>query len=229
MKRRDFIKFLGGTAAPFVSPFGTRAQQAPNKIPVVGVLWHAGSAEEEGAYFEAVVQGFRALGYIDGRNVILEHRFPNEIPEHFRSMARELVALNVDILIGVGSATALYLREATTAIPIIFIYIPDPVGVKLVASLARPGGNVTGLTNFAADLIGKRLHLLKEMIPGLSRVALLVNPNAQVARLYTDVTRAAAARLQLTDQVFEARSRNELEPTFDAMVKAEMQAVTISA
>jgi putative ABC transport system substrate-binding protein len=226
MDRRDFITVLGGAAAAW--PFAAHGQQA-KRIPRIGVLWHAGSAEEEGAYFKSLAQGLTDLGYIDGRNLILEHRFPNEMPERFRSMARELVSLNVDVLIGVGSGTAQYLRDATATIPVIFVFAPDPVGVKLVASLGRPGGNVTGLTNFAADLIGKRLQFLKETVSGLSRIALLVNPNSQVARLYADVTQAAAAKLQLTSHIFEARSRDELEPAFDAMVKAEIQAVTISS
>ena len=106
----------------------------------------------------------------------------------------------------------------------IFIFVPDPVGTKLVVSLAHPRGNITGLTNFAADLIGKRLQFLKEMVPGLSQIALLVNPNTQVAHLYKDVTEAAAAKLQLISHTFEARSRDEFEPAFDAMVRAGMQA-----
>jgi putative ABC transport system substrate-binding protein len=226
MRRRKFITLLGGAAAAW--PFAARGQQK-EKIPRVGVLWHAASAEEEGPYFRGLIEGLRNLGYIDGRNIILEHRFPNETPDRFRSMAAELVSLKVDVLVGVGSQTAPYVKNATTTIPIIFVFSPDPVGTKLVASLARPGGNATGLTNFAADLIGKRLQFLKLAIPDLSRVALLVNPNTQVARLYIDVTQAAAAKLDLINHTFEARTRDELEQAFDRMAQSGMQAVTINS
>ena len=121
------------------------------------------------------------------------------------------------------------MKDATETIPIVFIFVPDPVGAKFVISLARPGGNATGLTHFAADLIGKRLQFLKETIPGLSQVALLVNPDTQVARLYSDVTDTVATRLDLTNHTFSARSRDELEPAFDKIVKAGMQAVTINS
>jgi putative ABC transport system substrate-binding protein len=183
MQRRAFITLLGAAAT---WPQAVLAQQT-GKIPRIGVLWHAGSAEEEGPYFRGLIEGLRGLGYIDGRNIILEHRFPNETPDRFRSMAAELVSLNVDVLIGVGSQTAPYVKNATTTIPIIFVFSPDPVGTKLVVSLARPDGNATGLTNFAADLIGKRLEFLKSTIQNLSRVALLVNPDTQVARLYIEL------------------------------------------
>jgi putative ABC transport system substrate-binding protein len=144
-------------------------------------------------------------------------------------MAAELVSLNVDVLVSVGSQTAFYARDATRTIPIVFIFVPDPVGSKFALSLARPGGNATGLTHFAADLIGKRLEFLRETNPGLARVALLVNPDTEVARLYTNVTDSMARRLGLSNHTFSARSRGELEPAFEGMVKAGMQAVTINS
>ena len=138
-------------------------------------------------------------------------------------MAAELVSMNVDVLVSVGSQTAFYAKDATTTIPIVFIFVPDPIGSKFVSSFARPGGNATGLTHFAADLIGKRLQFLKETIPGLSHVALLVNPDTP------DVTDRELTKLGLSNHTFSARSRDELEPAFDAMVKAGMQAVTINS
>src|SRR5512139_2211971 len=180
MKRREFITLICGATAAL--PSRARAQAA--KIPRVGVLWHAGSADEEGAYYTGLLEGFRVLGYVDGHNVILEHRFPNERPERFRSMVVELVALKVDVLVTVGTQTAPYARDATTSIPTVFIFVPDPVGSKFVDSLARPGRNMTGLSHFGIDIVLKRLQYLKELIPGLSRVALLVNPNTDVASLY---------------------------------------------
>jgi ABC-type uncharacterized transport system substrate-binding protein len=180
MRRREFVTLLGGAAT---WPLAARAQQ-PRRVSTIGVLWHAGSAEEEGSNFKALVKGFRDLGYIEGRNVVLEHRFPNEEPDRFRSMAAELVASGVDVLIGVGANAAPYAKDATTTIPVIFVLVPDPIGSNLVKSLARPEGNVTGISNSAADLVGKRLELLKEIIAGLSRVALLVNSNAQISPVY---------------------------------------------
>jgi putative ABC transport system substrate-binding protein len=225
--RREFITLLGGAAAAATWSRGAPAQRA-GRVPTVGVLWHAASAEEEGPYFAALIEGFRALGYVDARNIKFEHRFPNEMPERFRSMAAELVSLNVDVLVSVGNAAAPYAKNATATIPIVFTLVADPVESKLVASFARPGGNVTGLSTFAADLAGRRLQALKEMIPGLSRVAQLVNPNAQTSRMNIEVIRAAAAELGLAVRTFEARSLDQLEPAFDAIARAGMQAVTVS-
>jgi putative tryptophan/tyrosine transport system substrate-binding protein len=225
MRRRAFISLLGGAAA---WPLAARAQQS-NKIPRIGVLWHAGSAEEEGPNFEALVQGFNALGYVDQKNIRLEHRFPNEMPDRFKSMAADLVASRVDVLVSVGTVTAPYAKNATTTIPVVLSIAPDPVAAKLVDSLARPGGNVTGLTIFASELAGKRLQLLKEAIPGLSRAGLLVNPNAVLSRSYKEESQVAAAKLELVLQTFEARSLDEIEPAFDRMVAADIQAVSITA
>ena len=223
IRRREFIITLGGAAA---WQFAARAQQG-GRIPRIGFLWHAGSREEESMNFEAVIEGFAKLGYVEGRNIILEHRFPNEEPERFRTMAAELVALNVDVLM-VTATGAPYLRDATTKIPIVFVSVPDPVSMKLVQSLARPGGNMTGLSNFGEELAAKRLQLLKELVPGLSRVALLVNRDLLSKGFYIEGSRMAADKLGLAVQVFELTSVEDLEPTFDAMVQAGMQAVTLA-
>jgi ABC transporter substrate binding protein len=143
VSRREFITLVGGAASAW--PLPARAQDR-RRVPRVGVLWHAASAEEEGALFTALVEGFRALGYIDGQNIILEHRFPNEMPERFRSMAAELVSLNVDVLVSSGNNAASYAKNATATIPLVLMFISDPVGMKFVESLARPGGNATGIS-----------------------------------------------------------------------------------
>ena len=223
IRRREFIITLGGAAA---WQFAARAQQG-GRIPRIGFLWHAGSREEESPNIEAVIEGFAKLGYVEGRNIILEHRFPNEEPERFRTMAAELVALNVDVLM-VTATGAPYLRDATTKIPIVFVAVPDPVSMRLVQSLARPGGNMTGLSNFGEELAAKRLQLLKELVPGLSRVALLVNRDLLSKGFYIEGSRMAADKLGLAVQVFELTSVEDLEPTFDAMVQAGMQAVTLA-
>jgi putative tryptophan/tyrosine transport system substrate-binding protein len=179
MRRRKFIT-LGGLAAAW--PLAALGQPT-KKMPKVGVLWHAGSADQESPYFGSLLEGFKSLGYVDGRNIKFEHRFPNEIPERFKSMGAELVSLEIDVLVVVGNNAAPYANNLTTTIPVVFTLVGDPVGLKLVASLARPGGNVTGLANFAAELIPKRLELLKDIVPGLSRVALLANMNAKITGL----------------------------------------------
>lgn len=224
MQRRQFIKLLGGATA---WPFAAHAQQ-PNKIPKVGYLWHTASAANDEPYFTAVVEGFKKLGYVDRRTIILEHRFPNESPERFRDMAAELVSMNCDVLMG-GAVSSSYLKDATSKIPIVFTNVPDPIGLKLVDSLAHPGGNVTGLSNFGTDLIGKRLQFLKEIVPMLSRVALLVNPDQQTTRIYIQETPPVAAELGLTIQVFEARSLKELDLAFEAMTAAGIQGVITSS
>jgi putative tryptophan/tyrosine transport system substrate-binding protein len=226
MKRREFITLLGSAAAAW--PLAARAQEK-RRIPRVGVLWHAGSAEEEGAVFSGLVDAFRALGYVDGQNIIWEHRFPNETPERFTSMAAELVSLNVDVIVSSGNNAAPYAKNATATIPLVLMFISDPVGVGLVESLARPGGNATGISFFTSELIGKRLEFLKEAVPGVSRVAQLVNPLAKISPLYTDLTQKAAAQLGLRVERFEARSRDELEPAFEAMARAGMQGLVTNS
>jgi putative tryptophan/tyrosine transport system substrate-binding protein len=206
MRRGEFIGLLAGAAA--LLPQAAPGQQSSRKIPV-GVLWHAGSAEEEGAYFEALLQGFDDLGYLAERNIRFEHRFPNEIPDRFRMYAAELVSLKVDVIVAWGSATAPYARDATTTIPIVFGLFPDPVGSKLIASLAAPGGNITGLTSVSPDLI----------VPEISRVALLVNLGERNSSLYLTQTTEAAGRLGLDLQKFDVRSPDELNQAFDAIDK----------
>jgi putative tryptophan/tyrosine transport system substrate-binding protein len=225
LRRREFITLLAAATATW--PLPAHAQE--KRVPKIGVLWHAANAEEEGPLFKGLVEGFRTLGYVEGRNIRLEHRFPNEISERFKRMATELVASNVDALVGAATQAALALRNATKTIPVVFMFIPDPVAIKLVDSLARPGGNVTGLSNFSSDLIGKRLQLLREAIPRLSRVALLVNAESQISRRYIEAAQAAAPALGLAVQTFEVRLLDEFEPAFDAMSKAAMQAVSINA
>ena len=124
MRRRDLIVLLGGTAAAW--PIASRAQQ-PKKIPRIGVLWHAANAEEEDVYLRVLTKAFNDLGYVEGKNIELEHRFPAEQPERFRTLARELVESNVDVIVSVTALGALMLKQATSTIPIVFVIAPDPV------------------------------------------------------------------------------------------------------
>jgi putative tryptophan/tyrosine transport system substrate-binding protein len=224
MRRREFIGLVGGALA---STPGFAQVQPTRKVPTVAYLWHAGNAKEESPYYEALLEGFSRLGYVDGSNFRLVHRFPNENPQNFRNMAAELVTMNVEVLMGGGIAST-YLRDATKTIPIVFMFIPDPVGMKFVQSLARPNGNATGLSNFGSDIAGKRLQFLKELVPGLLRVGLLIEPNNEANQLTARVIVAAGDELGLQLQIFSARLLSEIEPTFDAMVQARMQAVVLA-
>ena len=128
MRRREFITLLGSAAATW--PLALHAQ-TPGRIPRIGVLWHAANIEEETPYYQSLVEGFRKLGYVDGQNIALEHRFPNEMPEVFAKMAAELVSLKCDVLVGAGAAGA-HLKKATKTTPIVFMFVPDPIGADLV-------------------------------------------------------------------------------------------------
>ena len=173
------------------------------------------------------MEGFRKLGYVDDR-IMLEHRFPNEIPELFTSMAAELVSLKCDVLVGVGAA-APYAKKVTTTTPIVFMYVPDPIAANLVESIRRPGGNATGLSNFSSDLSAKRLQYLKEIDPSLARIGLLINPAAKVSDRYIEESKVAGPQIGVTTEAFQVRALSELEPAFDAMVQAGMQAVVVNA
>jgi putative ABC transport system substrate-binding protein len=215
MRRREFITLLGGAAVAW--PLAARGQTRV-KIPRIGVLWHAGSAEEEAIYLGAVRQGLSDFGYVEGQNIILENRFPAENPERFVSLAAELAALNVNVLVAINRIAALAAQRATTTIPIVFVAVPDPVGSKLVASFAHPGGNITGLSNFAHDLTAKRVEFLKTTVPNVSRVALLVNPNDRdSAKIYLEEGRTAAEKLGLILLPIEIRTRDDLVPAFSKM------------
>ena len=222
MRRREFIiTILGGIGWPLCA----QAQQRV-KIPRVGVLWHAGSAQEEAIYLSAFQRGLSELGYVEGRTITLEHRFPNEEPDRFVSMAAELAALKVDVLVAVSRLSAIAAQRATTSIPIVFVVVPDPVGTKLVGSLARPGGNITGLTNIAVELSAKRLALFKDALPHLSRVALLVNANDERGmHRYIDETRAAGNALALEVQPIGIRSVGDFEKAFDEIAERRCEGV----
>jgi putative tryptophan/tyrosine transport system substrate-binding protein len=223
MRRRQFIKLIAGAAAAW--PLSARAQQSANKIPVVGVLWHAGSAEEEEVYLTVVVKAFNDLGYVEGKNIILEHSFPAENPDRFRTLARELVDLKPDAIIAVTNFGAGELKKATTTIPIVFILSYDPVGGGLVESLARPGGNVTGTSLMAIDLSGKRLELLKEAVPDLSQVALLVDFSTPFKERTIKSHQAAAQTLGISLWPVEISTPDDIEPTFDKIVQDQANGI----
>jgi putative ABC transport system substrate-binding protein len=225
--RRSVLVGLGVSSLSTALP--AFAQQAA-KGPKVGVLWHAGSAEEERVPLGGLVEGLRELGYVDGKNIILEHRFPNEQPERFVSLAAELVEIKVDVLIAVTGHAAVAAQKATTTIPVVFIAVPDPSGSKLVASLGRPGGNITGLTNLAVELVPKRMQTLKEAIPSLSRIGLLVNASVpDAARRYVEIGQTAARPLGLTLQPIEIRAPADIGPAFSMVTQSRLQGLCLTS
>ena len=173
MQRRKFIELLVGAGLAW--PLAGYAQQS-KKIPRVGVLWHTGSAAEEDIYLTVLSKALSDLGYVDRKSVILEHRFPAERPERFRQLARALVESKVDVIIAVAGIAGKEAKQASSTIPIVLVADPDPVGNGLADSLAHPGGNVTGLSLMAVDLSGKRLGMLREIVPNLSHFAIVVDP-----------------------------------------------------
>ena len=199
-------------------PLAARAQQPSSKIPVVGVLWHAGSAEEEDVYLRPLRKAFNDLGYIEGENIHLEHRFPAENPERFQTMARELVDLKPDAIIAVTTLGAIDVKKLTTTIPIVFVVVADPIGSGLVEGLAHPGGNATGLSLMAVDLSGKHLALLKEAVPNLSRIALVVDatlPNKEpVIKSYEKAVRDLGISLWPV----EISGPDDVDPVFAKIV-----------
>jgi len=223
MDRRSFLTVLTGMVAPW--PLASNAQQA-EKTARIGVLWRGANAEQEGSNYKSLVKGLTDLGQVEGRTLAIEHRFANDAPDRFKSMAAELVSSNADLLVGIGPAAASFAKAATTTIPIVFVLVADPVEAKLVDSLAQPGGNATGLSTLAAEVFTKRLAVLKEVMPALSKTGFLLNANDQNVRPYVDGTQTAATELGLTVQTFEWRSVNDLGPAFDAMKRAGVQAFT---
>ena len=224
MKRRDFLALAAGAVA--FSPAVSRAQRRTT-IPRVGVLWHAGSAEEEDVYLSVVQKAFNGLGYADGKTIVLEHRFPAEQAERFRSMAQELVASNLDVIMSVSELGARELRKATSTIPIVVVLSPDPVAAGLVESLAQPGGNVTGLSLMAVDISGKRVALLKEAVPGLSRATLMIDPKEPSSRRLVASSLTAAKELGLALRVVEVTSAATIDNALAELEGAGSEALIV--
>jgi putative tryptophan/tyrosine transport system substrate-binding protein len=198
------------------------AQQSA-KIPLVGVL--RGDSPPNPSV-EAFQQALRDLGYLQGKNIIIEYRYAAGKIDLLSKLAEELVRLNVDVIWAVGPAVP-HAKRATKTIPIVISNVGDPVGLGLVASLAKPGGHITGLTTLSPELSGKRLEVLKEVIPKLSRVAFFGNSNAPANAQVLRETELAAAPLELQIQYLDVQSAKEIEPAFKALSKGRAQAVLL--
>jgi putative ABC transport system substrate-binding protein len=212
VRRRDFITLLGGAAA--VWPLGVRAQQS-GKLRTIGYLG-ASTTSVQGQWVAALVLRLRELGWIEGRTVAIEYRWAEGHPERFAEIAAEFVRLKVDVIVTVGGAV-LAAKQATSVIPIVFGAATDPLGGGLVASLARPGGNITGLSIQAPDLAGKRLEVLRELVPGLRRLAIFTNVDYPAAVQETGEAQAAAGKLGLEVTTLEIRRAEDIVPAFEAL------------
>jgi putative ABC transport system substrate-binding protein len=197
--------------------------QQPTKIPRIGFLFGASPLANAGR-IEAFQQGLRELGYIEGKNVIIEVRYAEGKLDRLPALAAELMRLNVDLIVTAGPAVTRPLKEAIT-IPIVMAFDSDPVGSGFVASLARPGGNITGLSSLSPDLTGKRLELLKETVPKLSRVAVLGNPDNTATALNFKEAEVAARAHGLQVQSLEVRGPNDLDSAFSTMIKGRAGAL----
>jgi putative ABC transport system substrate-binding protein len=223
MQRREFIGLVGGAAA---WPVVVQAQQ-PGRIPVIGFLWHAANQAEEGLFFDWTREGFTQLGYIPGKNIIFEDRFAAEIPERFDSFAAELVRMNVDAIVCAGPPASYAAKKATSKIPIV-IMVADPVGLGFAASLARPGGNITGASNLALDLEQKRLQMFNEALPNVSRLALISNPNQKYfmeRNLQNYSTKGRELGIEI--ELFEIRDKAELEVAFKNISKSRCDGILV--
>ena len=188
---------------------------AQKRLPTVGVLWHAGSAQEEEVYLSVMQKAFRDLGYVEGRNVELLHRYPAETPALFERFAKDLTDRKVDAIIAVTGRSAWEVKRATNTIPTVFVVVPDPIGAGLVDSLARPRGNLTGLSLIGIDLSGKRLELLKEAIGSLTRVGLLADLIEPAAQSFLTASQTAAAALGISTVVQEAATPDDIGRAFE--------------
>jgi putative ABC transport system substrate-binding protein len=213
MNRRTFLGAL--TGGFLAAPLAAEAQQA-GKFYRIGYLGYT-TLSVESKHLEVFQQRLRELGYVEGQNVVIEYRWTDGKPDRLAELAADLVRLRVDVIAAAGNPSIIALKGATQTIPIVMVVAGDPVGIGLVRSLDRPGGNVTGLSNLAEGLSAKWLELLKEAAPTLTRVAVLRVPDTSAHAAFSKEIQVAAQRLGVTPQFLEVRDLGEIERAFDAL------------
>ena len=221
MDRRAFLGAL--TGGLLAAPLAVGAQQPRGKVPRIGVLSGGPRVEE---IVKALEDGMAARGYVEGRNVVYERRFATAKTDLLLNSA-EMVRLKVDVIVAMNTPAVLAAQRATGTIPIVMVFPVDPVGSGLVASLARPGGNTTGLSLQLADVAAKRVQLLKEVVPAVPRISLLWDPTFPGMEGAVAGTEAAASRLGLKLQILEARSPSELDRAFETMTTEGVPALIV--
>jgi len=210
LKRREFITLLGAGVA---WPIAAHAQQA-KKVPSIGFLG-SGTAAAQAQWVAAFIQRLRELGWIEGRNVTIEYRWAEGSSDQATELAAEFVRLKVDVIVTYANPIVVATKRATSAIPIVFAAAADPLGTGIVASLARPGGNVTGLSVQNTELAGKHLELLRELIPNLRRLAIMANVGNSASMLEMRAVQAAAQAMGLEVAMLEIRQADDIAPAFD--------------
>ena len=221
MKRREFIGLVGGAAA---WPLTANAQQAGGKIVTIGIL-----AIEPWPPIDTFREALKDLGYIEGKNVRFEYRYAKGRNDRFPELANELVGLNVDAILTWSTDAALAAKQATTTIPVVMGAVGDPLGIGIVTNLARPGANITGFSSRAAELEAKRLQLLKEVVPGLSRVAILFNPTNHYMPLALQSAQRGAQTLDVTLAIYQVHDTASLDAAFVTLMRDRPDAFMVPA
>jgi putative tryptophan/tyrosine transport system substrate-binding protein len=219
--RREFVKLIGGAAAEPAA-----AHQKNAAVPVIGSL-NSGSAADRGYLISAFRQGLQETGLIDGQNLAIEYRWADFHYDRLPELAADLVRRRVTVILAGSVPAALAAKAATSTVPIVFTMGGDPVQEGLVASLNRPGGNLTGVTLFFGELVAKRLELLRELVPGSRIIAALLNPNNPNAAARSTEIAAAARAVGQEVHIFEAKSEDEIEASFTALVQQRTQALLV--
>jgi ABC-type uncharacterized transport system substrate-binding protein len=223
MRRREFIALLGGVAVTW--PLAANAQ---SKTPLIGFMGNS-TAALEANLVDAFREGLREHGYEEGRNIVIEYRWADGKYERFPALVAELIAAKVEVIVTAGTPAALAMKKATTTVPLVMVAVGDPVGTGLVPSLARPGANLTGLSSVAPDLEGKRLQLLREVVPTLSHVAMFINSLNPFHVSSMRQARAAAQTMGIKLQLHDIRKSEDLDDAFAAIRKERPDAVLILA
>jgi putative ABC transport system substrate-binding protein len=225
--RRNFIGLLGGAAA---WPLAARAQQERRAMPIVGLVSIGASASDPGN-FRQFIQEMGRLGYVDGQNILLDRRFAAGHDELIAGYVAELVRRPVDVIVVTGTRESIAAKQATASIPIVTIVNPDPIGMGLAQSLARPGGNLTGLTTMDFDIYGKRLELLKQAVPAMTRAAVLVShgkPYYRQGTPWAGEIEAAARSLRVTVEIVEA-DESDLDETIARLAARGTQGLVVTS
>ena len=224
MERRAFLGVIAGGL--LAAPLAAEAQQV-GKVPRIGFL-SVTSPSDRPPLLDAFRQGLRELGWVEGQNIVIDYRYAEDRVDRLPGLAAELVRLKVDLIVSEGTQGVTAARNATETIPIVMITVRDPVGTGLIASLARPGGNVTGMSGSAGlEIVAKQLELLKETVPKISRVAILSNPTNAYHQLAIREVNVAARSLGVQLQLLEARGPNEFDGAFAAMAKERVGALLV--
>ena len=222
MKRREFITLIGGAAA---WPLTAHSQE---KIPRIGFMGNS-TAALEANLVGAFREGLRELGYEEGRNIVIEYRWADGQYERFPALVAELIAAKVDVIVTAGTPAALAVKKTTTTVPLVMVAVGDPVGTGLVPSLARPDGNLTGLSSVAPDLEGKRLELLREIVPSVSHIAVFLNSVNPFHVASMRQALAAGKTLGIKVQQYDIRKSEDLDGAFAALRKERPDALLILA